>query len=242
LSPDLPESRDHLRALGLIGGLSWESSIEYYRLINQGVRARLGGLRSASLVLYSFDFEEIEKLQHEGRWEEATVRMIGAARSLERAGVDGLAICSNTMHKMAEAIEVAVPLPLLHIAEATAEPIRARGLKTVGFLGTGFTMEQDFLTGRLAQRHGLTVLVPEREERQTVHDIIYRELCQGVIRPESREAYRGVMAQLVGRGAEAIILGCTEISLLVKPEDSPVPLFDTTSLHSEAAVSWLLAG
>jgi len=231
-----------MKTLGLIGGLSWESSIEYYRLINLGVRARVGGLHSAPLVMYSFDFEDIETLQRQGRWDEATERMIGAARSLQRAAADCLVICSNTMHRMADAIQEAVPLPLLHIADAAAEPIVKQGLKTVGLLGTEFTMEQDFLKGRLAQRHGLHMLVPDGPERQTVHDIIYGELCQGVTRPASREAYRRVIAHLIERGAEAIILGCTEIGLLVRPEDSSAPLFDTTSLHAEAAVSWLLDG
>ncbi|AWN48995.1 aspartate racemase [Methylobacterium terrae] len=229
------------KVIGLIGGMSWESSAEYYRIVNETVRARLGGLRSARCLLWSFDFGEIEALQHAGRWDEATAELIGAARRLERGGADVVVICTNTMHRMADAVQAAIGLPLLHIADPTAERIRATGLSRVGLLGTAFTMEQDFYKGRLAERHGLDVLVPEPDDRAEVHRVIYQELVQGRAEPASREAYRAIIARLVERGAEAIILGCTEIMLLVRPDDSAVPLFDTTAIHAEAAVDFALA-
>lgn len=225
-----------MKTMGLVGGLSWESSIEYYRLVNEGVRARLGGLHSARLLLYSFDFDEIERLQHAGRWDDATRRMVDAARALERGGADFLVICSNTMHRMADAVQAAVPLPLVHIADATGDAVRRAGLRTVGLLGTRFTMEQDFYRGRLAARHGLTVVTPDDAGRTLVHDVIYDELCQGVVRDASRDAYLRVVDDLRARGAQAIVLGCTEIGLLLKPGDTDAPLFDTTRLHAEAAV------
>ncbi|MGF3025767.1 aspartate/glutamate racemase family protein [Methylobacterium aquaticum] len=229
------------KIIGLIGGMSWESSAAYYRIINETVRARLGGVRSARCLMWSFDFGEIEALQHAGRWDEATAALIGAARRLERGGADFVVICTNTMHRMADDVQAAIGLPLLHIADPTAERIRAAGHRRVGLLGTAFTMEQDFYKGRLAARHGLDVLVPEAEDRAAVHRVIYEELVQGRVMPASRDAYRSVSARLVERGAEAVILGCTEIMLLVRPEDSPVPLFDTTALHAEAAVDRALA-
>lgn len=229
------------KIIGLIGGMSWESSAAYYRIINETVRARLGGVRSARCLMWSFDFGEIEALQHAGRWDEATAALIGAARRLERGGADFVVICTNTMHRMADDVQAAIGLPLLHIADPTAERIRAAGHRRVGLLGTAFTMEQDFYKGRLAARHGLDVLVPEAEDRAAVHRVIYEELVQGRVMPASRDAYRSVIARLVERGAEAVILGCTEIMLLVRPEDSPVPLFDTTALHAEAAVDRALA-
>ncbi|AMS41381.1 aspartate/glutamate racemase family protein [Aminobacter aminovorans] len=224
------------KVIGLIGGLSWESSAEYYRIINEQVRARLGGLHSARMLMWSFDFAEIEALQSSDRWQEATLEMIGAARRLERGGADFVVICSNTMHRMASEVQAAIGIPLLHIADPTAERIRAAGLGRVGLLGTAFTMEQDFYKGRLAERHGLEVLVPEAEDRAVVHRIIYDELVQGRVEARSRQAYREVIARLVARGAEAVILGCTEIMLLVGSEDSAVPLFDTTGIHAEAMV------
>jgi aspartate racemase len=236
MSVDRPQ-----RVIGLIGGLSWESSAEYYRIINETVRARLGGLRSARCLMWSFDFGEIEALQHAGRWDDATAAMIDAARRLERGGADVVLICSNTMHRMADEIASAIAIPLLHIADPTAERIQAQGVTRVGLLGTTFTMEQDFYRGRLAQRFGLDVLVPDDAGRALVHRVIYEELVCGVVRPESRDAYRGVIAGLIARGAQAIILGCTEIMLLVRPEDSAVPLFDTTTIHAEAAVDRALA-
>ena len=229
------------KVIGLIGGMSWESSAEYYRIINQAVRARLGGLRSARCLLWSFDFGEIEALQHAGRWDDAATEMIEAAKRLERGGADFVVICTNTMHRMADQVQAAIGLPLLHIADPTAERITKAGLTKVGLLGTAFTMEQAFYKGRLAERHGLEVLVPEDEDRALVNRVIYEELVQGRVEPSSRQAYHGVIARLVERGAEAVILGCTEIMLLVKPEDSAVPLFDTTALHAEAAVDLAIA-
>jgi aspartate racemase len=230
------------KVIGLIGGMSWESSAEYYRIINQIVRARLGGLHSAQCLMWSFDFGEIEALQHAGRWDDAAAEMIGAARRLERGGADFVVICTNTMHRMADQVQAAIGLPLLHIADPTAKRIRSAGLRKVGLLGTAFTMEQDFYKGRLADRHGLEVLVPGDDDRALVHRVIYEELVQGRAEPSSRQAYREVIARLVERGAEAVILGCTEIMLLVRPEDSAVPLFDTTALHAEAAVDLAVAG
>jgi aspartate racemase len=229
------------KVIGLLGGMSWESSAEYYRIINQAVRDRLGGLHSARCLMWSFDFAEVEALQHAGRWQDATALMIEAARRLERGGADFMLICTNTMHRMAEEVQAAIAIPLLHIADPTAGRIRAAGLRRVGLLGTAFTMEQDFYKGRLAAQHGLEVLVPEEADRATVHRIIYEELVQGRVEPASRQAYREIIARLVEHGAEAIILGCTEIMLLVRPEDSPVPLYDTTAIHAEAAVERALA-
>ncbi|WP_062017934.1 aspartate/glutamate racemase family protein [Aureimonas sp. AU4] len=230
-----------MRTIGLIGGMSWESSAEYYRILNQGVRDRLGPTASARCLLWSFDFSEIEALQHRGEWEELTARLVDAARKLETAGADILVICTNTMHRLAPAIEAAVQVPLLHIADPTAERIKAAGLRRVGLLGTAFTMEQDFLKGRLAGRHGLEVIVPNAQDRATIHRVIYEELVAGQIVPSSRDAYQAVIARLVEAGAQAVILGCTEIMLLVRPEDSAVSLFDTTALHAQAAVRQALA-
>jgi aspartate racemase len=235
--PQSHESTQRRQVIGLIGGMSWKSSAEYYRLINEGVRTRLGGLHSARCLMWSFDFADIEALQRTDRWDEAAVLMVDAAQRLERGGADFLVIATNTMHIAAPQVQAATSLPLLHIADPTAERIKAAGLRRVGLLGTAFTMEQDFYKGRLAQEHGLEVLVPEAPDRATVHRIIYEELVQGQIRDASRHAYRKVIERLVARGAEAIILGCTEIMLLVAAEDSPVPLFDTTGLHAEAAVA-----
>lgn len=229
------------KVIGLIGGMSWESSSEYYRIINQAVREKLGGLRSARCLMWSFDFGEIEALQHAGRWDDATALMIDAAQRLERGGADFFLICTNTMHRMADQVQAAVGIPLLHIADPTAERIKAQGIRRVGLLGTAFTMEQEFYKGRLQSRFGLDVLVPDTDDRATVHRIIYEELVQGRVEAQSREAYRAVIARLIERGAEAVILGCTEIMLLVKPEDSRVPLFDTTGIHAEAAVNQALS-
>ena len=229
------------QVIGLLGGMSWESSAEYYRIINETVRDRLGALHSARCLMWSFDFAEIEALQHAGDWDGATARMIEAAQSLERGGADFVVICTNTMHKMADAVQAAIGIDLLHIADPTAEAIKRAGIGKVGLLGTAFTMEQDFYRGRLERRHGLTVLIPGPDDRRVVHEIIYRELVLGVVTAASREAYREVIARLVAHGAEAIILGCTEIMLLVRPEDSEVPLFDTTALHAAAAVDRSLA-
>jgi aspartate racemase len=225
-----------MRMIGLIGGMSWESSAEYYRILNQGIRDRLGPTASARCLLWSFNFAEIGALQHRGDWETLTARMIEAARKLEAAGAEILLICTNTMHRMASEVQASVNVPLLHIADPTAERIKASGFETVGLLGTAFTMEHDFYKGRLNQKHGLRVIVPDDQDRATVHRIIYDELVAGTTTSESREDYRRVIAKLASHGAQAVILGCTEIMLLVKPEDSPVPLFDTTALHAEAAI------
>lgn len=229
-----------MKVLGLIGGMSWESSAQYYRLINEGVRAARGNTASAQCLLWSFDFSEIEALQHAGDWGGLEAQMIDAGQRLARAGAEALVICTNTMHLMADAVEAAAGVPLLHIADPTGAAVRAAGIGTVGLLGTAFTMEQGFYKDRLAARHTLEVLVPEAEDRALVHRVIYEELVAGVVRDESREAYRGVIERLVARGAEGVILGCTEIMLLVGSGDSAVPLFDTTSLHAQAAVELAL--
>ena len=231
-----------MKRIGLLGGMSWESSIEYYRLVNEATRDRLGGLHSADCLLRSVDFTEIEALQREGRWDDAGARLAAEAAGLVAAGAELLVLCTNTMHKVADAITDAVDVPFLHIADTTAEAVRARGLHSVGLLATAYTMEQDFYVGRLRDRHGLEVLVPEEADRRIVHRVIYEELCVGVIEDGSRDEYRRIMAALADRGAEAILLGCTEIDLLVGPEDSPVPVFDTTRLHAERAVELAIAG
>jgi aspartate racemase len=230
-----------MRMIGLIGGMSWESSAEYYRILNEGVRDRLGPTASARCLLWSFDFSEIEALQHAGDWEGLEKRMIDAAKRLEAGGADLVLICTNTMHRMATEVQNAIRIPLLHIADPTAGHIKSSGFRKVGLLGTAFTMEQDFYKGRLTQKHGLDVIVPEEQDRATVHRIIYEELVAGRIEAASRDAYKQVIARLVDRGAEAIILGCTEIMLLGQPEDSPVPVFDTTALHAKAAIAAALA-
>lgn len=230
-----------MKTIGLLGGMSWESTIPYYRQINERIKERLGGLHSARIVLYSVDFHEIEKLQHAGDWPAAGAMMAAAGRSLQAAGADFLVLCTNTMHKVASSLEAAVTIPLLDIADPTATAIRQAGFSTVGLLGTRFTMEEDFYRDRLRERHGLRVLVPGPEDRDIVHRVIYEELCLGVVTAESRGEYRRIMAALVAEGAQAIILGCTEISLLVTQEDSAVPLFDTTALHARAAAEEALA-
>lgn len=230
-----------MRVLGLLGGMSWESTVPYYRRINERVRERRGGLHSAELLLYSVDFAVVEELQHRGDWDAAGQLLAGAAQALQRAGAQGLVICTNTMHRVLPQIEPALRIPVLHIADATAARIRAAGFTKVGLLGTRFTMEQDFYRGRLAQ-HGLEVLVPGEAQRALVHRVIYDELCQGCCLPESRDGYRAVIAELVAAGAEAVILGCTEIGLLVGANDSAVPLFDTTAIHAEYAADWALTG
>ena len=229
-----------MKIIGMIGGMSWESSIEYYRIINETVKEKLGGLHSGKSVMYSVDFAEIEAMQHAGRWGEATQAMIEAARHVEAGGADFVVICTNTMHKMADEVEGAIGIPLLHIADATAEVIKSQGLTKIGLLGTRFTMEEDFYRGRLVEKHGLDVIIPEADDRETVHRVIYDELVLGEIKPESREAYKGIIEKLIAAGAQGIILGCTEIGLLVKDEDSRVPLFDTTSIHAVAAVEMAL--
>jgi len=229
-----------MKTLGLIGGMSWESTVPYYREINQTVKAQLGGLHSAKIILYSVDFAEVEHLQSTGQWDAAGQLLANAARALERAGADGLVLCTNTMHKVAHVISEAVSIPLLHIADPTALAVRRAGVVTVGLLGTRFTMEQDFYRTRLETRHGLRVLVPAPADRELVHRVIYQELCLGEVRPESRTAYLRVIDALATEGAQAIILGCTEISLLVQSHDCALPLFDTTALHARSAALWAL--
>lgn len=224
-----------MKTIGLIGGMSWESTVTYYRQINETIKERLGGLHSAKLVLYSVDFDEIEQFQHSGNWEAAGAVLAGAARSLEAAGAGFIVLCTNTMHKVAASIEASVDIPLLHIADPTANEIKRAGHTTLGLLGTRFTMEQDFYRDRLSSRHNLRVITPAPIDREIVHRIIYEELCLGDVKSESRAEYRRIMAVLASQGTQAIILGCTEISLLVSQQDSPVPLFDTTAIHAMAA-------
>jgi aspartate racemase len=230
-----------MKTIGLIGGMSWESTATYYRLINEGVKARLGGLHAARCVLYSVDFGEIEADRHAGGFPAIAPALVRAAQAVEGAGADFVLLCTNTMHLLAGEIQASLHVPFIHIADATAAAIRARGFKKVGLLGTRFTMEEDFYVGRLTRQHGLEVLIPSAPEREMVHRVIYDELCLGDLQPASRSAYRQTIERLAAQGAEAIILGCTEIGLLVKPEDSPVPLFDTTELHALAAVDAALA-
>lgn len=229
-----------MKTIGIIGGMSWESSIEYYRIINEAVKERLGDLHSARSLMVSVDFAEIEVLQREGRWEDATRAMINAARSVEAGGADFLIICTNTMHKMAEDVQRSIGIPLLHIADATAEVIKARGLRRVGLLGTRFTMEENFYRGRLAEKHNLEVIIPDISDRESVHRVIYNELVLGRIEPASKAEYLRIIASLADAGAEGIILGCTEIGSLVSQADSRLPLFDTTRIHALAAVQFAL--
>ncbi len=230
-----------MRVIGLLGGMSWESTAVYYRILNQEVRRRLGGQHSARILLYSLDFEEVERFQDTAAWDRAGQLLAAYAQRLERAGADLVLLCTNTMHKVASAIEAAIDIPLIHIADAAAEKIRSEGLTRLGLLGTRFTMEEDFYRDRLLQ-HGLKVLVPDAEDRREVDRVIYDELCRGRIREESRDAYRESIRALADRGAEGVILGCTEIGLLIGPADAPIPIFDTTSIHAESAVQRALAG
>lgn len=229
-----------MKTIGLIGGMSWESSLEYYRIINETIKARLGGRHSAQCVMYSVDFAAMEVLQRQGRWQEAAQHLIGVAQSVEKAGADFVVLCTNTMHKVADNIQANITIPLLHIADATAQKVRAANIKTIGLLGTRFTMEEDFYKGRLSHNYGLDVIIPDDEERESVHRVIYDELVLGNIRQESRTQYLRIIERLVQSGAEGIILGCTEIGLLVHDEDSHVPLFDTTRIHAVAAVEYAL--
>ncbi|MEJ2039588.1 MAG: aspartate/glutamate racemase family protein [Desulfosarcinaceae bacterium] len=225
-----------MKVIGLIGGMSWESTVSYYRLINETVKKRLGGLHSAKIVLYSVDFHQVEQLQNAGDWEAAGALLADAAVSLQSAGADFLILCTNTMHKVAPAIASKVSIPLVHIADATAAEVRKAGYESIGLLGTRFTMEQAFYRERLEKHYGLSVLIPSEEDREIVHRVIFDELCLGKISHNSREAYRRIIGELVARGAQAVILGCTEISLLVSQQDSTVPLFDTTDIHARKAV------
>lgn len=229
-----------MKTIGLLGGMSWESTLDYYRAINEGVKAALGGLHSAQIAMYSVDFAPIEACQHAGDWAQTATLLSAAAHQVERAGADFLVICTNTMHKVAPQIAQAITIPILHIADATAEALVADGVKTVGLLGTAFTMEQDFYKGRLQAHYGLEVLVPNAADRQLVHGVIYNELCLGTIEDTSKEAYLRIIDTLAGQGAEAVILGCTEIGMLVKQRDTHVPLYDTTAIHAAKAVAYAL--
>ncbi|WMW63845.1 aspartate/glutamate racemase family protein [Serratia marcescens] len=230
-----------MKVLGLLGGMSWESTIPYYRTINEQVKARLGGLHSAKMVLYSVDFQEVERLQHQGDWDGAGWLLAAAAVALRAAGAEAIVICTNTMHKVAEAVEQASGLPLIHIADATALQVREKNIRRVGLLGTRFTMEQTFYRGRLQELHGIDVVTPVSADRDIVHRIIYDELCLGKIRDASRDEYRRIISDLEQQGAQGIIFGCTEIGLLVSERDASVPVFDTTAIHARAAAAFALA-
>ena len=230
-----------MKTIGMIGGMSWESSIEYYRIVNQAVRKKLGGLHSAKSIMYSVEFAEIEELQHQNQWDKLAEIMIEAGRSLERGGADFVIICTNTMHKLYDEVQQSIKIPMLNIADATAEKIKTEGIDRIALLGTRFTMEEDFYKGRLVEKYGLEVMIPSPEQMETVHRVIYDELCAGIIKPDSKHRYAAIIQDMVAEGAGGVILGCTEIGLLVKPEDSPVPLFDTTEIHARAAVDYALS-
>ncbi len=229
-----------MKTIGLIGGMSWESSIEYYRIINETTKTKLGGLHSAKSMMYSVDFAEIEVLQHEGKWAKAAKMLIDAAKNLENGRADFIILCTNTMHKVADDIQANVKIPLLHIADATAQLVKDSGIQKIGLLGTRFTMEEEFYKGRLSQKYDLNVTVPNAQEREIVHRVIYDELVVGKIKQDSKNKYIDIIEQMVKQGAEGIILGCTEIGSLIHQEDSQVPLFDTTRIHAEAAVEYSL--
>ncbi|MAC45661.1 MAG: aspartate racemase [Oceanospirillum sp.] len=230
-----------MKTIGMLGGMSWESTASYYQALNQEVKARLGGLHSAKICLYSVDFAEIEQLQHQGQWQQTAEILTDAAQKVEAGGADFLLICTNTMHKVADEIQSGISIPILHIADATAEALLADGCTKVGLLGTGFTMQEAFYKQRLKDKFCIEVLVPEEPEQEQVHHIIYQELCQGEVREESRQVYLRVIDQLAEKGAEAIILGCTEIALLVQQNHTQVPLYDTTALHAAKAVELALS-
>ena len=230
-----------MKTIGMIGGMSWESSIEYYRIINQTVRGSLGGLHSAKSIMVSVEFAEIEALQHQNRWDELAAVMIEAARSLERGGADFVIICTNTMHKLYDEVQETIDIPMLNIADATAARIKADGINRIALLGTRFTMEENFYKGRLTDKFGLDVIIPANDEMEIIHRVIYDELCAGIINQESKQTYAAIIQRLISAGAQGIILGCTEIGLLVKPEDSSVVLYDTTEIHAQEAVRFALA-
>ena len=230
-----------MKTIGMLGGMSWESTSTYYRALNEGVRVACGGLHSAKILLHSVDFAPLEALQHAGDWDAIAEQLAAAARSVQAGGADFLMLCTNTMHKVAPQIEAAIDIPLLHIADATAEALQGQGIRRVGLLGTAFTMEQDFYKGRIASRYGIEVLVPEQDARRLVHRVIYEELCLGRTEPASREAYLDIVADLSAQGAEAVILGCTEIGLLIRQRDTSVTLYDSTAIHSARAVTMALS-
>lgn len=230
-----------MKTIGMIGGMSWESTVSYYQALNEGIKAELGGLHSAKICLYSVDFSEIESLQHQGKWDETAVILSKAAQSVEAGGADCLLICTNTMHKVAPQIEEQITIPILHIADATAEQLLSDGVTKVGLLGTRFTMEQDFYKRRLVDKFGIEVLVPNEGDRDVIHTVIYSELCQGVVSAESRERYLEVVDRLSSQGAQAVILGCTEIALLINQQHTDIPLYDTTKIHADYAVKWAIS-
>ena len=229
-----------MKTIGLIGGMSWESSLEYYRIINQEVKRQFGGLHSAKILMYSVEFDEIQHLQHIGDWDSLTQIVVDAGKKLEKGGADFIVICTNTMHRMFEEVQSNVNIPLLHIADATAQRIKANGIKTIALLGTKFTMEQNFYKGRLINNHDINVMVPNEEDRNIVHSIIYNELCQGHVNQPSKEQFVRIIEKLKNEGAEGVILGCTEIPLLIKQADVSIPTFDTTRIHAEMAVAFAL--
>jgi len=229
-----------MKTIGMLGGMSWQSTASYYKAINEGINSQCGGLHSAKICLVSVNFDEIEKLQHQGNWQETAVILANAAKSVEVAGADFLIICTNTMHKVADEIQANISIPLLHIADATATKLVADGMTKVGLLGTRFTMQQDFYKSRMSSQFGIEVIVPTTEEQTLVHDVIYNELCQGVLKGESREQYLSIINNLYAQGAQAVILGCTEIALLIKQENTDVPLYDTTEIHANHAVDLAL--
>ena len=230
-----------MKTIGMLGGMSWESTASYYKAINEGIKAELGGLSSAKICLYSVNFEEIEKLQHQGRWNETALILTQAAKAVEAGGADFLIICTNTMHKVASEIEAEISIPILHIADATAKKLVSDGVKKVGLLGTRFTMEQDFYKSRLTDKFEIEVIVPNADSQTIVHDIIYDELCRGIITATSREQYLNIISELYKSGAEAVILGCTEIALLVQQQHTNIPLYDTTEIHALEAVQLALS-
>ncbi len=230
-----------MKTIGMIGGMSWESSLEYYRIVNQSVKERLGGFHSAKCLMFSVDFYEIEAFQTRGEWPAATKLMVDAARKVEKGGADFLIICTNTMHKLADAVKENIRIPLLHIADPTADLVKSRGIQKIGLLGTRFTMEEDFYKGKLMHDHGLEVVIPAGAEIDVIHNVIYQELCLGKINPASKTRYLEIVDNLILRGAEGVILGCTEIGLLIKNGESRVPFFDTTKIHAEAAVDYALS-
>jgi amino-acid racemase len=229
-----------MKTIGLIGGMSWESSLEYYRIMNEAVRERLGGFHSAKCIMYSVDFAPIEKYQHQGKWDEAAELLIDIAQKLERCGAELLVICANTMHKLAEPVQKSIKIPLLHIADVTAERIKEKGMKKLGLLGTQFTMEEDFYKDRLIKKHGLTITIPDKTDRELIHEVLYGDIQMGKIEQRSRDIFKKIIGKLADQGAEGIILGCTEIPLYVKQEDCEIPLFNTTEIHARSAVEWAL--
>jgi len=230
-----------MKTIGLLGGMSWESTASYYKTLNEGIKAELGGLHSAKICLYSVDFDEIEKLQHQGKWMETAVILSEAAKSVELAGADFLMICTNTMHKVAPEITANISIPILHIADATAQDLIQDGVSKVGLLGTRFTMEQTFYKGRLTETFGIDVVVPSKDDQTIIHDIIYNELCLGVIRSASKDRYLAIIDKLYEQGVQAVILGCTEIALLVQQSDTQVPLYDTTAIHAQHGIKFALS-